>query len=66
MTTKPWTALCAALLALPCGANNAPPDQLSELKRMSFEELMNVEITSVSRTEEVLHDAAAAVVGHHA
>ncbi len=61
MTAKPWTALCAALIALPCGANNAPPDQLSELKRMSFEELMNVEITSVSRTEEVLHDAAAAV-----
>ncbi len=61
MTAKPCTALCAALIALPCGANNAPPDQLSELKRMSFEELMNVEITSVSRTEEMLHDAAAAV-----
>jgi iron complex outermembrane recepter protein len=28
---------------------------------MSFEELMNVEITSVSRTEEALRDAAAAV-----
>ena len=31
------------------------------LKRMSFEELMDVEITSVSRTEESLRDAAAAV-----
>jgi iron complex outermembrane receptor protein len=61
LTSKAWTVLCGALIALPCGANNAPPDQLSELKRMSFEELMNVEITSVSRTEEVLHDAAAAV-----
>ena len=61
MTAKPWTAICAALIALPCGANNARPDQLSELKRMSFEELMNVEITSVSRTEESLRDAAAAV-----
>jgi iron complex outermembrane receptor protein len=28
---------------------------------MSFEELMSVEVTSVSRTEESLHDAAAAV-----
>lgn len=61
MAAKHWSAMCGVLIALPCGANNAPPDQLSELKRMSFEELMNVEITSVSRTEEVLHDAAAAV-----
>jgi iron complex outermembrane recepter protein len=50
-----------ALIVLPCSANNAGPDQLDELKRMSFEELMNVEVTSVSRTEEVLRDAAAAV-----
>src|SRR3954471_5022409 len=61
LTSKAWTALCGALIALPCGAKHASPDQLDQLKRMSFEELMNVEITSVSRTEESLHDAAAAV-----
>ena len=61
LTSKPWTALCGTLLALPCWANNAAPDPLDQLKRMSFEELMNVEVTSVSRTEEVLRDAAAAV-----
>jgi iron complex outermembrane recepter protein len=61
LTSKAWGALCAAVIAVPCGANNAPPDQLDQLKRMSFEELMNVEVTSVSRTEESLRDAAAAV-----
>jgi len=61
MTSKAWTVLAGALLAAPCGANNAGPNQLDELKRMSFEELMNVEITSVSRTEESMRDAAAAV-----
>ena len=50
-----------ALLALPCLGNNAAPDRIDALKRMSLEELMNVEITSVSRTEESLRDAAAAV-----
>jgi iron complex outermembrane receptor protein len=54
-------ACCGVLLALPCGANNAGPDQLDQLKRMSFEELMNVEVTSVSRTVESMRDAAAAV-----
>jgi iron complex outermembrane receptor protein len=49
------------LIALPCGANNADPNQLDQLKRMSFEELMNVEVTSVSRTEESQRDAAAAI-----
>ncbi|HET9862599.1 MAG TPA: TonB-dependent receptor [Steroidobacteraceae bacterium] len=48
-------------MALPCAANNATPGELDTLKRMSFEELMNVEVTSVSRTTEPLRDAAAAV-----
>jgi iron complex outermembrane receptor protein len=46
----PWSALAANT-----------PVHLETLKRMSFEELMTVEITSVSRTEETLRDAAAAV-----
>ena len=56
-----WVLLCGALAPLAALANNASPDSLDVLKHMSFEELMNVEITSVSRTEESLHDAAAAV-----
>lgn len=61
MAPKSWLACCGVLVALPCGANNPAPDQLDLLKRMSFEELMNVEVTSVSRTGESLRDAAAAV-----
>ncbi len=53
--------LCGAMAPLPALANDAAPDQMDALKHMSFEELMNVEITSVSRTEESLQDAAAAV-----
>jgi iron complex outermembrane recepter protein len=53
--------VCGALCPAAALANNAAPDQMEVLKHMSFEELMNVEITSVSRTEESLHDAAAAV-----
>ena len=49
------------LVAFPCFANNAASDQLAELKRMSVDELLNVEITSVSRREEGLRDAAAAI-----
>ena len=56
-----WTGIGCVLVAFPCFANNAASDQLDKLKRMSFEELMDVEITSVSRTEESLRDAAAAV-----
>ena len=58
---KARTALLGVLVALPCAANNAGAVPLDQLKRMSPEELMNVEITSVSRTEESLRDAAAAV-----
>jgi iron complex outermembrane receptor protein len=52
---------CGALIAGPALANNNSAGPLESLKRMSFEELMTVEITSVSRTEESLRDAAAAV-----
>ena len=58
---RPLTLLGCSLLALPCLGNNEGPDRIDALKRMSFEELMNVEITSVSRTEEPIRDAAAAV-----
>ena len=46
---------------MPCFANDAVSNQLDQLKHMSFEELMNVEITSVSRAPESLRDAAAAI-----
>ena len=61
MPLKKWIALGCYLIALPCFGNNADPDRIAALKRMSFEELMNVEITSVSRSEEPIRDAAAAV-----
>jgi iron complex outermembrane recepter protein len=52
-----WTApaLLAPLLAY--GADTSTAD----LKRLSVEELMNIEVTSVSRTTEALASAAAAV-----
>jgi iron complex outermembrane recepter protein len=58
---KAWAfALCALALSRdPARAANL--DQLAELKRMSVEELLNVEVTSVSRREEGLRNAAAAV-----
>ena len=61
LTSKSWAAIGAVFIAWPCGANNAAAEPLDELKRMSFEELMNVEVTSVSRTGESQRDAAAAV-----
>src|SRR5690349_10260769 len=50
--------LGACLLAPGVHAN---ADQLAALKRMSVDELLNVEVTSVSRREEGLRKAAAAV-----
>jgi iron complex outermembrane receptor protein len=61
LTPKSWAAVCGTFIALPCSANNGGPGPLDELKRMSFEELMNVEVTSVSRTGESQRDAAAAI-----
>jgi iron complex outermembrane receptor protein len=53
--------ICGAVVPWSAMANNNAAGHLDALKRMSFEELMTVEITSVSRTEETLRDAAAAV-----
>jgi iron complex outermembrane receptor protein len=49
------------MAANPGTAGAAHPDSLDVLKRMSVEELLNVEVTSVSRREEGLRNAAAAV-----
>jgi iron complex outermembrane receptor protein len=54
-------ALAIGALMLPGTGTWANVDQLAELKRMSVDELLNVEITSVSRREEGLRDAAAAI-----
>jgi iron complex outermembrane recepter protein len=54
-------ALITAALPLSAAANAAVPDPSYDLKQMSLEELMNVEVTSVSRREETLRDAAAAI-----
>ncbi len=64
MRRRDWTtsafASCVPLLA--CGLVHAKNvDQLSELKQMTVDELLNVEVTSVSRAEEGLRDAAAAI-----
>ena len=42
-------------------AEQVEPPPVDELKRLSFDELLNVEVTSVSRREEALRDSAAAV-----
>jgi iron complex outermembrane receptor protein len=53
--------IVATALSLPARANTPESASLAALKQMSVEELMGVEITSVSRREETLRDAAAAV-----
>jgi iron complex outermembrane receptor protein len=53
--------LAGSLFALPVFANSPASSSIDALKRMSFEELMKVEVTSVSRIEEPLLDAAAAI-----
>jgi len=58
---RAWVLMCGALIPASALANNNSAGHLDTLKRMSFEELMTVEITSVSRTEESLRDAAAAI-----
>jgi iron complex outermembrane receptor protein len=49
------------LAALPTGPAFANVDQLAELKRLSVDELLDVEVTSVSRAAEGLRTAAAAI-----
>jgi iron complex outermembrane receptor protein len=55
----------AAVLAPPAaGAQAAPPagpDSSADLTELSLEELMNVEVTSVSRRAETISEAAAAI-----
>src|SRR5262245_30122353 len=55
-----WIAAILAMAAAPGRAAEANPT-LSSLKKLSFEELMDIEVTSVSRRPEKLQDAAAAV-----
>lgn len=63
MSRDVWIAAGLVLGAsmLPISPVFAKPDGLAELKRMSVDELLNVEVTSVSRREEGLRKAAAAV-----
>jgi iron complex outermembrane receptor protein len=53
--------VAATVISLPARANTPGSASVAALKQMSVEELMGVEITSVSRREETLRDAAAAV-----
>src|SRR5688572_16412418 len=61
---RPPTQSCLALVLLLQLAPRicaASPESTDALKRLSVEDLMNVEVTSVSRTEETLRNAAAAL-----
>lgn len=53
--------LILGAISLPIVPAFASPAGLAELKRMSVDELLNVEVTSVSRREEGLRKAAAAI-----
>lgn len=53
--------ICFVILSPFALANSAATGGLEQLKHMSLEELMDVEVTSVSRTEESQRRAAAAV-----
>src|SRR5690349_16936580 len=53
--------LVALSLQLPPALCAASPESTQALKSLSVEELLNVEVTSVSRTEEKLRTAAAAL-----
>ena len=66
MKPSPWKFLASAALgllaALPALAQEEPPPvEPSELKKLSIEELMEVDVTSVSRRSERVSQAAAAV-----
>jgi iron complex outermembrane receptor protein len=54
-------AVLVSALAVPGRANDADTRVVEQLKQLSIDELVNLEITSVSRREEPLRDAAAAV-----
>ncbi len=54
--------LGAAILARPAlGQSNPDTASTGDLKKLSIEQLMNIEVTSVSKTAQPLGDAAAAV-----
>ncbi|HUQ10630.1 MAG TPA: TonB-dependent receptor [Steroidobacteraceae bacterium] len=63
MSRHAWTATSLVLgaIMLPMSTAFAHSDQLAELKRLSVDELLDVEVTSVSRREEDLRKAAAAI-----
>jgi iron complex outermembrane recepter protein len=65
MTRRTVSAcLLACLLALPTGAQE-PGERIAaaaDLKKLSIEELMDIDVTSVSRRTERLNQAAAAIV----
>ena len=54
-------AALAAALAAPVDAQNARGLEPQDLKKLSFEELMDLEVTTLSRKEERVNRAAAAV-----
>src|SRR5213592_2025417 len=59
--TVPILFAFAAGLAPRAPANSPVVATMDELKQLSVEQLLNLEITSVSRREEPLRDAAAAI-----
>jgi iron complex outermembrane receptor protein len=59
--TRTVVRLLIGTLLLPAGVVLGNTDQIALLKRMSVDELLDVEVTSVSRREEGLRRAAAAV-----
>lgn len=54
-------AIAAFVTATPIHATAAADESSGELKKLSLEELMNVEVTSVSRRPEKLNEAASAI-----
>jgi iron complex outermembrane recepter protein len=52
---------CVTFAATPLLAQQRPYPSVQELKRLTVEELMSIQVTSVSRTTERLGDAAAAI-----
>jgi iron complex outermembrane recepter protein len=53
--------LLGGLLGLGPGSRTAQAASVQQLKKLTLEELMDVEVTSVSRTPEKLRDASAAI-----
>jgi outer membrane receptor for ferrienterochelin and colicin len=60
---RPPAACLASLLALPAGAQFMAEggDPLSQLSRMSLQELARVEVTSVSKAAQSLSSAPASI-----